>query len=304
MRTFKMNTQTKQILLVTLVTSLSLFTSSLAAQEFSTGIRPEGMGDAFTAVADGAAAIYHNPAGAARSVMYTMEGSYEYTPTGNVLNASIVDSKTNPSLAAGLGYSYYFARDSKLRGHDIRLGLALPVVPNKISVGIGGRYLLIQNTFPVANKEGVNIDTEVDVMKGFTLDAGIMMKLSPSFHLGISGQNLIDPCERADCKTVAPTIIQGGLGFTTEDGLVIAADIGGDLTSGAEVGIDVNIGAEYLISVIPIRIGYIRKGVSAQNWVTFGFGWRSKAAGIDAGMKLNLGNTKIFQTGGNVAVYF
>lgn len=280
---------------------VSVFTIgvSLQAQELTSGIRPTGMGDAFTAVADGTAAIYHNPAGSARSVMYALDASYEYTPTGNVLSAAIIDSKTNPQLSAGLAYSYFFARDSDVVGHDIRLNLAIPVSPDKISIGVGGRYLIINDTQKIANA-----DTNVEVMNGFTLDAGIMVKISPNFHLGVAGQNLIDQCSRIDCKTVAPTVIQGGVGFTTEDGLIVSGDFGVDLTSGAEVGLEFGVGAEYLISVVPVRVGFFRKGVAEQNWITFGAGWRSKAAGVDAGMKLNLEDASIFQAGGSISVYF
>ncbi len=286
-----------------LVSALTI-SASLQAQEFTAGIRPTGMGEAFTAVADGTAAIYHNPAGSARSVMYALDASYEYTPTGNVLSASIIDSKTNPQLSAGLGYSYFFARDSEVTGHDIRLSLAIPVVPDKISVGVGGRYLIVNDTQTIANDAGVDTETNVELINGFTLDAGIMVKISPNFHLGVAGQNLIDQCSRVECKTVAPTIIQGGAGFTTEDGLVISGDFGVDLTSGADVGIEFGVGAEYLISVVPIRVGFFRKGVAEQNWVTFGAGWRSKAAGVDAGMKLNIDDVSIFQAGGSISVYF
>jgi len=280
------------------------FSEASYAQEFTSGIRPGGMGDAFTAVADGTAAIYHNPAGSARSVMYALEASYEYTPTGNVLAASIVDSKTNPQLSAGLGYSYFFARDSEVKGHDIRLSLAIPIVPDKISVGVGGRYLIIGDTQKIENEAGTRVDTDVEILNGFTLDAGIMIKLAPQFHIGVAGQNLIDQCNRVDCKSIAPTIIQGGVGFTTEDGLIISGDFGADLSSGPEVGIEFGVGAEYLISVVPVRVGFFRKGVSETNWVTFGGGWRSKAAGIDVGMKLNLDDTSVFQTGGSISVYF
>ncbi len=286
-----------------LVSALTV-ASSLQAQELTKGIRPMGMGDAFTAVAEGTSAIYHNPAGSARSVMYALDASYEYTPTGNLLSAAIIDSKTNPQLSAGLAYSYFFARDTEVSGHDIRLNLAIPVVPNKISVGVGGRYLILNDTQDVANEMGVETPTTIEVINGFTLDAGIMVKISDNFHLGVAGQNLIDQCDTVVCKSTAPTVIQGGAGFTTEDGLVIAGDFGVDLTSGNEVGLDFEVGAEYLISVIPVRIGFSRKGAAEQNWLSAGAGWRSKAAGVDAGFKLNLDTPEVFQAGGSIAVYF
>src|SRR5690554_6950857 len=129
--------------------------------------RSQGMGEAFTSIANGTGGIYQNPAGVARSVMYSVDGLFEYTPSGTILNASIVDSKTNPSLAAGAGYSYFFGRDelSHLTGHDIRLALGVPVVPDRVAIGVGGRYMIMTDSS--GSKDDIFI-------KGFTLDAGLI----------------------------------------------------------------------------------------------------------------------------------
>lgn len=290
-----------------LVASILLLTAVDGfAQEFSGGARPAGMGDAFTAIAVGPAAIYHNPAGTARAVTYAVEGLYEYTPTGNVLNVSVVDSKTNTKVAAGLGYSYYFARDTDRTGHDIRLGLGFPVVPDRISIGIGGRWVIVNDRQEVTDPNTNEVsEQDVKLMGGPTIDAGAMFKVSPNFEIGVAAKNLIDQCDRVECEAIAPTIVQGGFAFSSDIGFVLSVDGGVDLTSGEEVGFDAGVGAEYLVSgIVPIRVGYERFGVAEQNWLSFGAGWRSNAAGVDAGYQLNLDDTDSQHFMGSLSVYF
>ena len=71
------------------------------------------------------------------------------------------------------------------------------------------------------------------------------------------------------------------------------------------MAIDAGAGAEFLISgVVPVRAGYERKGVLEQNWLTFGAGWRSQAAGFDLGYRLNLNQTDDMHFMGSISVYF
>jgi hypothetical protein len=289
-----------------------LIASEASAQDFSQGVRSAGMGEAFTAVASGTNAIFHNPAGAARAVMYSVEGGYEYTPTGNVLTASIIDSKTNPNVAAGIGYNFYFGRgDDEIRGHDIRLGLAIPVLPDRISVGVGGRWLIVKDTVLQENEDGEEVRTDVELMNGPTLDAGIMFKATNQLHFGIAGQNLIPQCSKAACAGAAPQLITGGVAFGTETGFTVSGDVGIDLSTRAELGgdntdpaLDAGAGAEYLIGgVVPVRAGYQYRGGFDQHLLTFGGGWRSKVAGIDLGYQLDLQDTSQMYFMGSFSIY-
>ncbi len=283
----------------------SLAAVPAAAQEFSQGVRSAGMGEAFTAVASGTSALYHNPAGAARAPMYALDAGYEYTPTGNALSAAIVDSKTNPSIAAGVGYGYYFGRgDDKVRGHDIRVGLALPVMPDRISVGIGGHWLIVKDTITTMDDAGDPVQTDIELMNGPTIDAGIMFRATRLLHFGVAGRNLIEQCKRAGCEAIAPTIISGGLAFGLESGLLLSGDVGVDLTTAPDPAPDLGAGIEYLISgVVPIRAGYQYKGGLTQHLLTFGAGWRSTAAGVDVGYQLDLQDTSNMFFMGSFSIY-
>lgn len=263
-------------------------------------VRAAGMGEAFTSIANGTGGIYHNPAGVARAVMYSVDGLFEYTPSGTILNASIVDSKTNPSLAAGAGYSYFFGRDelSHLTGHDIRLALGIPVVPDRVAIGVGGRYLIMTDS------SGAKDD---QLIKGFTLDAGLIFRLADMLHLGFAGKNLINVCDDDPrCRGLAPTTVTGGLSLGRETSFMLSADVGFDLTTREDAALNVGVGAEYLISgIIPIRAGFMHRGAIEHNYITFGGGWRSSAAGVDLSYQHDLQNSsEVGYIAGSFSLYF
>jgi hypothetical protein len=294
---------------------LLLATPVLEAQEldeaqipdFATGVRPSGMGDAFTAVAAGVGTLYHNPAGVARAVMYALEGGFEYTPGGSLLSAAIVDSRTNPAIAAGVGYSYFSGRGalSHFSHHDIRASIAVPVVPERVSVGVGGRYLIL-------NDSRIEVDPDDEganqrLIQGFTLDIGALFRIADILHLGFAGQNLIDPCgEEPICRGFAPTLITGGIALGNQTMYVLSVDAGVDLTSTDDPTFHLGVGAEYLVgSVAPLRIGYRHRGATGHNYLTFGTGWRSASAGVDLAYQHDLQRSdEVGYISGSVSLYF
>ena len=127
----------------------------------------------------------------------------------------------------------------------------------------------------------------------------------------MAGKNLIDPCVRDEayglpgsCKGIAPTLISGGLSFGLEMGLLLAGDIGVDLSTRDEAAPDGGAGLEFLIGgAVPVRAGYQYKGGVEQHLLTFGAGWRSTAAGIDLGYQLDLEDTSNMFFMGSFSVY-
>ena len=81
-----------------------------ADADFSPGIAAAGMGQAQNALSKGPSGVFNNPAGVALAYMFALEGGFIYTDDGNVLSAAVVDSHTNPKIAAGVGFNYYFSR--------------------------------------------------------------------------------------------------------------------------------------------------------------------------------------------------
>lgn len=279
---------------------LGLGSGQAWAQDFAQGARPVGMGEAFNAVSTGAAGVYHNPAGIARAILYAVEGSYSYTPTGNLLSFAIVDSKTNPSVSAGFAVSYYFDRNQDNRditALDLRLPLAIPIVPERISVGLGIRYLSVDNN-------------EIETLSGFTLDAGALFRLADELHLGVSAKNLLETCDvKSRCQGVAPMTIGGGVAYGDGTTFLVAADVDADLSSADSTKVNFSLGGEYLIqNMVPIRLGYMRRGLDNSNVLTLGSGWRSPTAGIDAGyqhiLSSDTSDTGLGMVTLGVSVYF
>lgn len=301
MRTRSVQKLVKPLGALSLIAAALLLSQSVLAQEFTRGARPSGMGQAYTGVAEGTSAMYFNPGGVASRMMYQAEGLYEYTPTGSVLNASIIDSKTNPDVAAGVAYSYHFGRGdySGLSGHDVRLAIAIPALPERISIGVGGRYMVVKSELD----EGETIE----LINGFTLDAGALFRASDLIQIGVTGRNLLDLCEKdALCSRVAPTTVAAGLSIADNQSFIVAIDGGADLTSDPDtVHPFFQGGVEYFAGgVVPLRLGYQRLQVDARNMFTAGLGLRLQSAGIDTGFRMDLSDTDYFFVNTSVSLYF
>lgn len=267
-----------------------------AAQQYVSGTRPVGIGGAYNSIGTGPAGLYHNPAGIATARMYALGGTYEYTPQGNILNATIVDSKTNPRLGAAVGYSYLIGRNQTEdpKGHDIRLGLAVPALPDRVSIGLGGRYLILQRD-------------ETEFARGFTMDAGVIFKINDDIHLGLSGKNLIDVCRQpARCRGVTPRTVGGGFSYGRSTPFEVTGDFSVDLNSDPDrVHFLAEGGAEYLIAgSVPVRLGYRHRTFDESNHVTGGLGWRTSRFGLDAGVDVNINDPSAITVSTAFAVYF
>lgn len=273
--------------------------------EFFEGVRPAGAGGAHTAVTSGVDSLYQNPAGTARAPMYVLDAGFEYTPQGAMMNAGIVDSKINPQLAAGLGYTYFVGRGDhdSLSGHDARVAVGIPVVPEQISVGAGLRWLRITDE-DIPETE----DDDQLLIDGFTGDVGVNIQPSEMLHLGLKGENLIDHCADDDrCRGSTPTRVGGGVGVGDETTFLLSADAAADLTSSPEGPVfDFGVGLEYLAgAAVPLRAGFKRRAYLDRNMLTFGGGWRSEDVGLDLAYRHDLNDAGQFgYMSANFSVYF
>lgn len=264
------------------------------------GVRPAGMGEAYTGLASGAASLFHNPGGIAARTMYQLEGTYEYNPSGSVLNASVVDSRTNPSISAGVGYSYFIGHDDMdgVTGHDGRLAASLPVIPEKVAVGVTGRYLDLTSE---------NDGDEETFMQGITIDGGVVLRPHEMVQFGVAGQNLINLCDDPNiCSTVAPTTVAAGTSLGDETNFVFALDGGVDITSDPD-GVQpfAEVGGEYFVGgVAPIRMGYQWLPARDRHVITAGLGVRVDTAGLDFGFRIDPNDTDYTFFNGSVSMYF
>lgn len=264
--------------------------------DFARTARPIGLGEAFHSVSTGASGLYYNPAGIATARMYALGGTYEFTPQGNVLNASIVDSKTNKKLSAGVGYSYILGREqSRLgSGHDIRLALAVPALRDRVSVGLEGRYVIFKGD-------------RTELARGFTMKAGFLFQLIERLHLGVSGSNLIDICNQPRrCRGVTPLTLNGGISYGESTSFLVSADVGVDLgTDDARAHLEYKAGGEYLIGgTVPVRLGYQHRTLTGQHLLSTGVGWRTSRFGIDVGGRLDVRDATDIYVSSSFSVYF
>lgn len=270
------------------------------------GLRAGGVGNSHVAVASGTDAIYQNPAGVARAPMYVVDGAFSYTPQGALMSAGIADSKINPQIAGGATYNYFFGHSehSHLSGHDVRVVGAIPVVPERVSIGIGGRYLRITDS----NLPEVEDDPDAQLLlHGFTLDAGIIVRAAEILHLGLVGQNLIDHCrDNSLCRGTTPTRLTAGIGLGDDSVFMVSGQATLDLTSSDTPLFDFAAGAEFMAArIIPIRAGFERRAFLDRNLLTFGVGWRSEQAGVDFSYRHDLNAMERFgYVGGGFSVYF
>ena len=257
---------------------------------FNPGARGAGMGEAQAALSEGSSGVFHNPAGIALAYMYAVNGGVLINETGNTLSLAIVDSKTNPSVSAGLGVGYYFNRDEGVL--DIKLPIALPVVPDRVSIGIAGRYMRA--------KAG-----DIEIVNGFSLDGGAIFRLVDGLHLGVQLKNLLDVCKQDNiCSSWAPMTLGGGLAFKTRD-LAAAVDIDADLGSTDSAALNVEAGFEYLIQgMVPVRVGYRRLSATSSNILTLGSGWQSKAAGVNLSYQHDFSTNNFGNIALDVSAYF
>lgn len=286
--------------LFALATSL-FWSNSAAAQTFDDGVRTSAMGGAATSVSRDGDAIVNNPAAIVGSGNYSIEAAYKYSYTSNVFSAAVVDSKTNSMIAAGIGYSYMFGTKALdgFSGHDIRFALAVPVIANRLSIGVGGRYTWLNQE--IAKTDGTEGKTKVELLNGFTMHAGALVRIVDTLTFGFSAMNLIPQCKKDQCKSFSPMTFSGGLGYSIA-GLTLAVDVDFDIDHG-KPAIDVGAGAEYLLlEMIPLRIGYRRVEVTKGNWLTTGAGFHSEIVDVDATYQVDLSHDKTHTVLVNLAV--
>ena len=242
-----------------LTSALGLGARPVRAQMVETvGIRAQGMGGAFVAVADDATATWWNPAGVAAGPYFNAIGEYDRprTPADTSVQAVAV-------AVPALGLSYYRLPISQMRPPS-----SVATAPidrqnegylSEFGATVGqsiGRHLVVSSTLKLVKAA----DTHGD------LDIGALGTLG-RIRLGVTVRNVTEPTlgDQPDPLTLKRQVRVGGAYMSsggTMDRLVIAVD--GDLTRVSTVVGDVRHlsgGAELWLWR---RAVGIRGGVSAE----------------------------------------
>jgi hypothetical protein len=212
---------------VSLVSLVSMSASAYAQPADSIGVRAQGMGGAFTAVADDATASWWNPAGIAGGPYFNLLLEYgawqephdERTVSGQSTSARRADPRSFAAAFPALGLSYYRLRISEIQPQtstaanpgvrqeegatEVRLR---SFVLNQIGVSVGqslGEHLVLASTLKVLNAgvdSRVQATGSLDEATGIdpsgewraALDVGAMATFGPA-RIGLMVRNVTEP---------------------------------------------------------------------------------------------------------------
>jgi opacity protein-like surface antigen len=219
--------------------------------------RAAGLGGAVRALATGPTALYFNPANLAAARDYRIEAMGQIWPEAKrqSYGAAVADARINPSLAGGVGANYTWQDNDglKRKALDLRVGLAMPI-SDKFFLGAAGRYtrILQDGLGPLGPSYASGGRADDPLVQQFTFDAGLSIRPSGAFAIGLVGNNLTFPGH-----AFLPTTIGGGVGVSPSEGLSIEGNLLADLTTYDKTTWRASGGAEFVAAErFPLRFGY------------------------------------------------
>jgi len=233
-------------------------------------MRAEGMGGAFTAIADDTGAIYYNPAGVAQITL--QEISFLHTHPFNLseLEQDII-SFVQPIQKGGRGFSYQqFIACNNYKEELLIFGISNFACKNFcLGVNLKQLYLKIGG-----------YGQEV----GFGIDVGGLYEISPKVNIGFAGFNLNRPLVDVEKS------YNLGLSISPKENILIAID----LEKTKRFGPEIRLGQEcWITNNLCIRAG-LKKHLVAQP--TLGLGILVNFIQLDYGCVFHptLGLTHLF----------
>lgn len=290
--------------------------------------RSQAVGEAFRADAAGAIGPLLNPSGMALTKAYTIEAIYGFDvrTLGNNVHLSIADSTTS-RVAAGIYYNFIYASprfgtratatvpaivDAGANHTGSETGLALALaLGDWFHFGVTLKYLHFSTTASNPYYDSVknptvpqtlvfDTTTQAATASGFTMDAGITIKLGDRFNLAAVGYNLV-PLRSFD----APIALGLGIAIKPAASVAIPFDcvinfdkyqkIVDPVTGNAQNTTTVRLGGgiEWLAGgKVPLRLGAVWDNGAPATYLTAGLGYVSTSFGIDLTARQQL-------TGGN-----
>ncbi|MDI6734701.1 MAG: UPF0164 family protein [bacterium] len=144
-------------------------------------VRAEGMGGAFTALADDAGAIFYNPAGLAQITLQEVTCLRTHPFDMSELEQNLI-TYLQPTQKGGRGFSYLQFTDSDSYKETQLLFSASTFISKNLCLGVSLKQM------------GLKIDGYGDTSK-FGIDAGGLYEISPKIKIGIVGFNLNHPLD-------------------------------------------------------------------------------------------------------------
>ncbi len=265
-----------------------LFSAPLARADNPTrvGTRALGMGGALRGSATGDAGLMLNPAGLSLLRAYVMEGAYQYDDSMSASRAhvSIADSTSAANIAGGLYYTYTgldLLPSVTQTAHQVGTALSVPFNEN-LSVGVTVKYIWLETvTDPIVPTSASTSRNQ----KGFSFDAGAVLRPVDGLGVGIVGYNLA----RLDTQ-FSPRGAGLGLSYAPIPAFLLAADVVADFDSSRDTtgkrstSTSFMGGVEYVLPIqIVLRGGGGHDGVRENNYASFGISTVSEMGALDLG---------------------
>jgi|GEM_PF-4165360 len=241
------------------------------AQAFEEEIVPAGVsgrGGAGIAGAKGSEATYYNPAATTNSKDYILDLSNLTTFDAGFypLSLALFDSLTNPYLCTHIGFTF---SDINSGGMDenlyaIRLGVGIPFMDNKISIGTGFKYFIS--------------DAPDALYHRFGFDLGMTFIPIPLLKLGIVAHNLGQYHMDRYGQTVGFGLALDFEFLILETNYVLYYTIpDGTGHSKSEISHEVSTGLSGNIAWFMGSVGYKFTEFKGEHWVTGGVGFMSQS---------------------------
>jgi hypothetical protein len=239
--------------------------------------RSLSMGNAVRAASFGTSGLYFNPAGMSQIYQYAIETGYSYSDwkSGHVFHVSVIDSKTNQNLGAGVGYSYLWNEFPKAgedpavtrSGHLIRAAISGGAQYDFIRLMIGGglKYCDIKRSDDFS-------------LTSTNFDVGAIIGLFDQFFIGVVGYNILN---RKNPEM--PIGLGTGAAFKYMN-FLLSFDALLDFKTTEKKKINYMFGTEYIFfQIISIRAGFKMDGLLEKDSASAGIGYISDLFGLDIG---------------------
>jgi opacity protein-like surface antigen len=252
--------------------------------------RSLALGGAQAALGSSTTGLYLNPANLALARVYHFEGLAAFGPEARrqSYGGAVVDSVLNRyRLAGGLGGTWSIMDPDGIRRTwtDLRVGMAYPL-GDRLSIGLGGRYLRVDQAVasgPLGASLASDGTRDKTMFNELTFDAGATVVISEALRLGAVGKNLTNPG-----TSLAPTTLQGGLGFMTKD---VAIEANGmlDFTTFRSTKMRLMVGGElFLADRFALRLGYRFDDGTKAHAISAGAGYIDRKWSIEIGARRDI----------------
>ncbi|MCK5218454.1 PorV/PorQ family protein [bacterium] len=219
------------------------------------GARGVALGEAYSAVADEASAVYWNPAGLGRIKNIQIVGMHTFgLESINYEFLAYTQPISVGTLGIGLHYlsmlpieklNVYGEQDGSFRPYDVAINLAYGIrISSEWNAGINTKYILQEIDSVTAH--------------GFAVDLGVLGRIwDDKLGIGLSLQNLGPEIKFIEAAYPLPLNIRLGLSYKITDSLLMALEGGFPIDNDPSL----HVGCEYVFAVmkkvsLACRLGY------------------------------------------------